>query len=60
MIGSILGWLLLIIASAIPGLAGFLFEWDRVALSRAYFSLAIGVCVLWWGFSWLRTNVKAK
>jgi|GEM_PF-3565476 len=59
MFASILGWLILIVASAVPGIAGFLFQWDRITLSRSYFFLAIGICFLWWGYSWLKPQTKA-
>lgn len=46
---ALFGWVLLVVASATPGLAAFLFEWDRTALSRAYFTLAFAACLFWWG-----------
>jgi len=59
MFASILGWLVLIVASAIPGVAAFIFQWDRIALSRAYFFVAIGICLLWGGYSLLRPQQKS-
>jgi len=56
---SILGWLVLIVASAIPGVAAFLFHWDRVALGRAYFSLGIGACLIWVGYTLIRGHSEA-
>jgi hypothetical protein len=56
---SFVGWVLLVVASAIPGLAAFLFEWDRAALSRTYFTLALGACLFWWGWKLVRGRSAA-
>jgi hypothetical protein len=56
---SFIGWVVLVIASAIPGVAAFLFQWDRIALSRTYFTLALASCLLWWGVKLMRGEKRA-
>lgn len=47
MANAVLGWILVVVAGAIPGLAAFLFQWDRVTLSKQYFWLGIAAVLCW-------------
>ncbi|MBN1425770.1 hypothetical protein JXA88_14555 [Candidatus Fermentibacteria bacterium] len=58
MAGAILGWVLIALAAAIPGLAAFLFGWDRIALSKQYMWLGIAAVLLWSGLNSLRRRME--
>lgn len=44
---KLVGWVILVVASAVPGMAAFLFQWDRTALAKAYFWLGVSVVFFW-------------
>ncbi len=51
---ALLGWVLIVVASAIPGLAGLAFGWDRTALAKHYLWLGIAAAFLWGAAARLR------
>lgn len=53
---TLLGWVLIAVASAIPAGAGLLFGWDRSTLAKEYFWLGIAAVLLWSAAASLRRH----
>lgn len=57
MVHAILGWALVAVAAAVPGLSALVFGWDRTTLSKQYMWLGIAAVLVWSGLSRLRSRV---